>query len=62
MKAKVDKDSCIGCGLCEATSPEVFAMDDNVAVVKADPVPAGAEESAKEAAESCPTGAITIEE
>mgnify|MGYP001388185633 CR=1 FL=1 len=62
MKASVDKDTCIGCGLCEATCPEVFEMDGEVAVVKVDPVPVAAEESCKEAAESCPVGSITIEE
>ena len=24
MRAVVDKDACIGCGLCIATEPEVF--------------------------------------
>jgi len=61
MKAIVDKETCIGCGLCEATCPEVFVMEENVAVVKADPVPPGAEASCREAAESCPVQAITVE-
>ena len=29
MRAVVDKDTCIGCGLCIATEPDVFAMDDD---------------------------------
>lgn len=63
MKAFVDRDACIGCGLCTSISPEVFAMDDeDVAIVVADPIPADAEASAQEAADSCPTDAISIEE
>lgn len=61
MRAIVD-DSCIGCGLCPQVCPEVFEMgDDDIAKVKADPIPDGAEDTAKEAAESCPVDAITIE-
>jgi len=28
MKGFVDKDSCIGCGLCEGLCPDVFKMND----------------------------------
>ncbi|MFA5577347.1 MAG: ferredoxin [Tissierellaceae bacterium] len=63
MKAKVDRDECIGCGLCSSICPEVFEMDDeNIATVIADPVPSGQEDSARDAENSCPTGAISIEE
>lgn len=27
MKAVVDKETCIGCGLCPSICPEVFSMD-----------------------------------
>jgi len=62
MKARVDADECIGCGLCQETCPEVFELKDDLAVVKVDPVPAEAEASCREAADSCPVEAITIEE
>jgi ferredoxin len=62
MKAIVDQDACIGCALCPATAPEVFEMDGDVAKVIADPVPAGSEDAAKEAAEACPVDAIEIRE
>ncbi|HKM08191.1 MAG TPA: ferredoxin [Sphaerochaeta sp.] len=62
MKANVDRDECIGCELCVSICPEVFEMDDEqIAKVIADPVPSGVEETAKEAQENCPTGAISIE-
>ena len=38
MKYKVN-DGCIGCGVCEATCPEVFTLVDGVAVASKDPVP-----------------------
>ncbi|MDD2600349.1 MAG: ferredoxin [Kiritimatiellae bacterium] len=62
MKAKVDEDLCIGCGLCVEICVDVFEMDDAIAVVVADPVPAQSEELCREAAESCPVEAISIAE
>jgi len=61
MKAIVDKDSCIGCGLCAETCPEVFEMKDDVAVVKVEAIPTDAEDPCKQAAEGCPVDAITIQ-
>ena len=63
MKARVDKDKCIGCGLCEGICPAVFQMeDDGLAGVKVDVVPAGEEENASDAQTQCPVEAIEIEE
>lgn len=62
MKAIVNEDLCIGCGLCAEICPEVFEMnDDMIAVVIVDEVPSELEDSAREAAESCPVEAITLE-
>ncbi|MDL2324553.1 ferredoxin [Ruminococcaceae bacterium OttesenSCG-928-A16] len=62
MKASVNRDTCIGCGLCVGICPAVFEMDDeNIAVVHHQPT-AATIESAKEAADNCPVAAITIEE
>ncbi|HDS29289.1 MAG TPA: ferredoxin [Candidatus Acetothermia bacterium] len=56
--ASVDKDLCVGCGLCPQVCPEVFEMkDDGTADVIA-----GADTSAacvQEAVDQCPVGAIT---
>ena len=62
MKAHVDHDTCIGCGVCPSVFPEVFEMrDDGLSHVIVDTVPAGAEDAAKDAEESCPVDAITVE-
>lgn len=58
MKFEVDADTCIACGACEETCPEVFAVDDH-STVKLDPVPENLQESALEAEEGCPVDAIS---
>ena len=62
MKAVVDADECTGCELCTQTCPEVFEMEDDIAIVKGDEVPADAEETCRQAVEECPVECITIEE
>jgi ferredoxin len=60
MKAKVDPEVCIGCGLCVSTCPEVYKMEGDKAVVLVAVVPKAAEEACKKAAEDCPVTAITV--
>lgn len=60
MKVKVDKDLCIGCGLCVSTCPEVFKMEEDKAAVIGTSVPKDAEENCKKAVEECPVTAIII--
>jgi len=61
MKAVIDREGCISCEVCVDTCGEVFRMaDDGIAEVYVDEIPADAEASAAEAAESCPTDVITI--
>ncbi len=60
MEVKVDKDACVGCGLCASMAPEVFEMEDDGKAGYTGNV-AGNEAAAKEAAEACPVSAITVE-
>ncbi len=62
MTTRVDDQACTACGLCVDTCPEVFQMgeDEEVAVVIGEAVPPAAEETCRQAAEECPTDAITI--
>ncbi len=62
MRAIVDKETCIGCGLCTSTCEEVFEMnDDNIAVAIKDEIPEEVEDTAIEARDGCPVDAISIE-
>lgn len=62
MKATIDQELCIGCGLCPTIAPEVFEMkDDGKAHEIVDEVPADQENEAQESADSCPTNAIHVE-
>ena len=60
MKFKVDKDSCIGCGACQAICEEVFEItDDGYATAKDVEVKdKDVKENAISAMEGCPTSAI----
>lgn len=61
MKAIVDSDICVGCGLCSEICPEVFSMQGEEAVAFANLMSAEHLDEAKEAAEKCPVDAIGIE-
>jgi Ferredoxin len=62
MKAAIDREGCIACGLCAGICPNVFRMaDDGFAEVYVDPVPAEAENDVKEACDSCPVAVISFE-
>ena len=62
MRAFVDRDSCIGCEACVGICPDVFSMDDELISVPVEGEIAGdILESAQEAMDCCPVGAITVE-
>jgi ferredoxin len=62
MRAKIDHEGCISCGLCPETCPEVFQFaDDGKADVIIDPVPDGLEGQVEEAADGCPVSVISYE-
>lgn len=60
MKAFVDENTCISCGLCEGVCPQVFSLDTGVSV--AGDVIEGTEDLVREACDGCPVAAISIEE
>jgi Ferredoxin len=63
LKAHIERDGCISCGLCIETCPEVFAMgDDGTAEVISEEVPEEASDSAVEAQEGCPVDVITVKD
>lgn len=61
MKATVDKETCIACELCVEICPEVFKMDDGVAVAYTAPVPTENESAVQKASDECPVSCILIE-
>lgn len=68
IKVKVNKETCISCGSCYASHPDLFAMDDDGSAKVVDQY-AEVEISdpdliaqAKSAQEMCPNMAIEIEE
>lgn len=61
MKAKVDQETCVGCGICPSICSEVFFMkDDGKAHAISDNVPSSVEDDARDAESSCPVNAIEI--
>ena len=61
MKAFVDENVCISCGLCEGVCSDVFSLDTGVAVATEE-VSGEFEDAAREACDGCPVQAISIEE
>ena len=70
MKAKVKKDTCIGCGACTVIADKIFQIgDDGLAEViqplenendKIMEIIDEEKENVIDASESCPTGAIEV--
>ena len=59
-KITVDASTCVGCGLCEQTCPEVFEVQgDGIAHVKSQNAGSC---NLKEIADSCPVNSIKISE
>jgi len=57
-KVTVDASTCVGCGLCEQSCPEVFKVEgDGIAHVKTNTCSL---HNLKEVAEQCPVGAIKV--
>lgn len=62
MRAFVDQDGCISCGLCVSVCPSVFSMnEDDKAQAIDDDIPEENESEAEEARDGCPVSVIDIE-
>lgn len=63
MKTVVSKDLCISCGLCPSLAPDLYKMDDDdkAIVIKDGELNQQELIDANEAADSCPSNAITVE-
>ena len=55
---KVDKNKCIGCGLCAGMCPDTFIMDEDN---KSKVINPEVNDCAKNAAQNCPVDAISID-
>ena len=62
MRAFVDQDMCIGCGLCEGICPEVFRMNESGLAEAFEDTTDENREAVMEAIDSCPVTAIREEE
>jgi len=63
LKAKVDKEKCIGCALCSGIAGDIFEMDYDAAkavVKKNAQIGRENEATARDAETNCPVGAISI--
>jgi ferredoxin len=65
MRVSIDAHLCSGQGRCYVVSPKLFTSDEEGYCAErgtAWDVPAGLEEAARLAKDSCPEGAITVSE
>lgn len=60
MKAVVNKDGCISCGLCVSTCPEVFAFDEDGKAEANGKMDDSNFASAESARSACPVAVIDI--
>lgn len=61
MKVTVDRDGCIGCGVCAEECPEVFRIADDGLSEVCGEVTAENSDSVISAAKSCPVEVIKVD-
>lgn len=60
MKAVVDQDTCIGCGMCNSIEPAVFQMNDDGKAEAYAEFNEDRKSAVEEAVDSCPVSAISM--
>ena len=61
-RVQVDRERCVGSGVCESLAPEVFEVDDDGALVVHKPEPADEElDDVRDAVQQCPARALALE-
>jgi ferredoxin len=60
FRVVVDRELCMGSGLCTTYAPATFSQDEQAKVVVADPV-GDSSDAVQTAAEACPMSAIRVE-
>ena len=61
-KVIIDQNKCIGCNTCPLLDPDVFEMDNSIYKAKVKAQPETITPATQTAIDSCPVGAISIEE
>ena len=61
MRVTADRELCVGSGACEMLAPDVFEVSDEGVVQVLQDRPAD-EESVRQAAQQCPTRALSLQE
>lgn len=62
MKVDVNKDACVGCGMCVGMAGDVFEMQDGASVVKEGADLEANKDAINQAASACPVNAIEVQE
>ncbi|MGY4099783.1 ferredoxin [Nocardia sp. R16R-3T] len=63
MRITVDRERCIGAGMCALIASAVFDQDEDDGRVRLlDPAPRRSHAAVREAVTACPSGALTVDE
>ncbi len=62
-KINIDKEKCVGCGMCESLNPDLFTINDSgIAKINKDCNPTEHKDSFQNYVDSCSFGAIYLED